>query len=574
MGIYKDVVFIEKEIVSFNKKFVMNLYDVVEFYEKLYDTIKIANIKYEFNYEKNILLNLIELVFKRLKTDINEIICQTDELKKYSALVQKDLNLEYVEKIKLILVLTLDFLDDAKEFLNLHHDKISTNVERLGIYIDNSYRIKYSIKINNFIADEINIKPFFNKQINQINNDVLILKQSKKANNISDILGFSHKHKIELPMTLNNNKVLLRFVNNIDFSKEQYDGIVIKQYIVNKCTEYIKKIPEFEKTFLKLKSMNSRQLEKKVLEIIQNTVIEILNETPQLVKNNVRQITFELTTATKNGTYLNLKSDFIDKYIQLPINFKLLECLIYDKNKLSKENISTIFENNLYETIIHELTHSDDYILNNYNISNVNLINFAKKITGKEKDFSQRVVNLTNVLIKCREEGIATISENLRIISVAGSYATITLQLTAVNEYDFLQLITKYDLQLSDVNQNYTSGILHRAGMIMATTIFLDSMRDKFLYARYYSDNDKMSYSSVLSKRNVVEILHGYKYTLAMDKDKVSSVLDNFIKKLSLMPPNVFLEKYEYACRNFNIIPLLSKEDFVKEVYEQKRLGP
>ena len=70
----------------------------------------------------------------------------------------------------------------------------------------------------------------------------------------------------------------------------------------------------------------------------------------------------------------------------------------------------------------------------------------------------------------------------------------------------------------------------------------------------------------MLANNTVKDMLTGRAYILAAEPEAMDTEINNFIKKLSLMPPEIFLQKYEESCTNFDIEPIISQKNF-KEIY-------
>ncbi len=578
MGIYKDVLFVESKVIPFNKKFILELYSIISFYEELENIIKKLEVSANLLEQKTRLIELNSGNIVSLKNSMNEIIYKTDNLQKSVDLAKKDIILHIIEELSSNITALINDIDEAFNFVN-NHTFVIILVRSLGLYDVNLY-INFTNKVSALIRNHADMNAFLEDILIRINNDIKIIKESKSEKKVSDILGFSYIYKIDLWKELNNSRVLLRFTNKIDFSKTQFkfsfgeETRILEEYIRADCNLFLKQCKNEEKDLLIIKNMTARQMERRSLEILKNTFLKVLESNLGNVKADVKRINIELNYDTNwLGSYED-KSDFKEIFIQIILTPELLRVLEFNQLILSEDS-------NTYKTILHELFHSKDYMLNNrskdilvaasknYLVNKDDLSSVAVKISGK--DPSLRTKLLAQILFHCRAEGFATISKLFTVINTTGSYSTIELTYsfisTSSNNTDFVKLVNDKDISSTSVTDSYDKGILHRIGTMMITMIFLDSTRGQFSYTKKsYRSKTNIQFSNILSNDMIADLLSGTTYVLAADNDKVSTIINNFIQKLSLTPPHLFLEKYELACKNFGIEAIFSKADFKDKV--------
>jgi hypothetical protein len=418
--------------------------------------------------------------------------------------------------------------------------------------------------INNIIAGFIkkyqpSATELFKSAIKELNDDIAIVEASKpnfKAN-FASFVKFSHVHKIELWKEINHRKVLMRFINKIDFTKNTYGAInqSFEDVVKKGCDFIIKNYPEYEQKSLKIKAMNAEQLEQKALEIIRNTIIEVVDAKPELIKDSIKRINVELVyDGSNNGIYQVPKSDFIEMFIKIALNEELIYAIEVNQNSINPKGV-------MCDTMIHELTHAYDWRLNTHPETKEEFKDTTAKILGKGD--SRKGIKLAEILTGARNEGIARISGIALNAYRTGPYINIKISLNFKQKImDFYKLIHQEDILSQNITKAYNMGIIHEAGETMTKIIFLDSTRGKFLYHKKEDDDINIRASSVLSNDNVKEMMTGQVYILAAEPRVMKYEIDNFIKKLSLTPPELFLKKYDTACSNFGIEPIISQKDF------------
>ena len=329
------------------------------------------------------------------------------------------------------------------------------------------------------------------------------------------------------------------------------------ELIAKDCNYIIEKYPEYEQKCIKIKSMNTKQLEEKALEIIKNTFINILDAKPEIIKSSIQRINVDLLyDATSGGTYL-FKSDFTEMFLKIPLNDELLYAIEVNQSDILPKS-------DMYINIIHELTHALDWNYNTHSLTDSEFESTATKIIGDGS--SQNSTKLAEILIYIRAEAMAHFSEfNLNQYRT-GPYTNIKINLNFGNKISFEKLIHREDISRQNIDKAYDEGILHEVGILMAKIIFLDSTRGKFFYHKNVDDEKDIRTSSMLANNTVKDMLTGRAYILAAEPEAMDTEINNFIKKLSLMPPEIFLQKYEESCTNFDIEPIISQKNF-KEIY-------
>jgi|GEM_PF-6034974 hypothetical protein len=540
MSLYKKIELFEIEVISFYKQFILNLQPIIELSENKLESLK-ESLK---NSNEKILVPKFAIAefgkkIELLKEYRNEIHYYITEFQKNMSILKKDITLNNIElvnsNINRLRYIIISVMDCFNEY-----------------FFKNNSTITLLEAIEKFKVKQTTLNLTFFEQSNKKRIEYMqIIEASKTHSKIGFIekLGFSHIQKIEVWKELNHNKIQIRFTNKYDFDR----GVPsIKQKIINKCNELIKTRPDYEKRCLQLKNMSSRELEKEVLEIFKNTFINILDDKKELIRDSIRRIHVELTHLEESIAEYNPKSNFVEMYIQTRLNTDLIGALIRNENIL--------LEGDAYKDIVHEITHSYDKGVNTTLEEDAQYEKTLTKISNKITD---RGKLLAKTLIDLRKEAIATFSESTIDKTFSKPYNIIEMKLNLSNK-NFEKVISQKNIMLSNIDKIYDDGSTHQVSEMMAKLIFLHDTQGKFLYQLkegYFKKIDDRA-EKTLTEQLIKKIKEGYACCIAATPEIMEYEINNFINKLSIMPPERFLEKYETACNDLKIEPIISKKDF------------
>jgi|GEM_PF-5119737 hypothetical protein len=540
MGVYKTIVFVEKEVVRQINEIISEVNKFISDLEKvIVDSHSSFKLKTENDSEVE--EYLLERIAK-LKNYVNIWLIEDMALfQEKSKLAKEQITVETVSEM---LVFFDSFTVIIIKILELTKEDFKDN------FLSDSTAALFK-KFNLKNRDNmLSINDNLGSKLRWVRT---ILRSSESGKSIAEILGFGHMHKLNESVTVDGRKLFLKFINNANV-EEDNSGLSV-EYFKKECNSILQSSPVNESEVFKARSMTARQLEKRTLEILRNTVLDILDSNSWILKKDVKTINIILKRKHPStaGTYLH-KSDSYNFFIEIMLSGEFETALAYNLNSLSKSSYT-------YKVILHELAHAFDYRLNTYS-KNAERVCISKKLFGE--NFSKREKTFLKAIRTCRSEGLAMLAQNFIILKTNNNYYDFNIKFLRfdLKPQHIIELMDKKELDDATYNSLNNEHVFHALGAIMSMVIFLDSTRDKVSYSKNYFSYLINKGRNNLSTRIVENILSGEKYTFSIRKEDFDSTVKAIINKISLMTPEQFLERYEKACENLKVNPVISKSRF------------
>jgi hypothetical protein len=215
----------------------------------------------------------------------------------------------------------------------------------------NQLNAEAKIAYKNYSTNESYMGDFLDRISKILESDIAVLSAVKGD---SQSLLSLYRSKLVRTVKINNKKV-----NIIIIGKFGRAISIIINDMKNECRKLLSKSDIDENTetnLLKIKESNKRKIEEKILEIFFNTFVEVLSNYPDLMRSSTVNFHIDLLSMRALGQF-NSDSDFRDIHLRFDVRF--VESRVFPYYLLGKKCLSSNDE--LYESIIHELTHAYDY---------------------------------------------------------------------------------------------------------------------------------------------------------------------------------------------------------------------
>jgi hypothetical protein len=376
------------------------------------------------------------------------------------------------------------------------------------------------------------------------------------------------------------NKVINLQVKSMFDAEKVINGKSIADHVSKYCAAFSKDDTTLEKDsrILLLSSMNSNQLQDAIILFVTRTIEKALIHSPELIRVRKANIYVGIYTNTSNlGEYYHNSY-----YNNIFINIQLTEKMLYYFFQGFEFMPNKTDE---YITIVHEIIHSYDWILNNHVTNNVYMNDELYRATWSmlsEEPYPETIA-YSKILINLRSEGIADIGAELK--SALSSYVAMILNIRPIvdnisSNNTLLEFTTKmyndtpssYNV-LSEVDKIYATGTIHSWGKFMMLLIIIYRLNNRlyFLLSKDRLSPEAVrllthglsSFEDVKNKYSLIVVRaedlgdliknnsNKFIYMVAFRNDK--QLVDQFITQMSLTSLDKFLEEYEKALKFFNM---------------------
>ncbi|MGV8162868.1 MAG: hypothetical protein ACP5N2_06075 [Candidatus Nanoarchaeia archaeon] len=508
-------------------------------------------------------------------------------------------NLRSKEKLKPIYLHTLTTC--LTEFSNSYIPpliKEFSSISQILIETDN---------VNDLFIDKYNMLKNNIDHLSNLNNnlqkkmksDYILLENLDKNSKFTHprFTIFGNKKQITKTIEVNHKKIKINLNNLVNFEKDKMNNQTIISNInqkIDNILETNKDLPQDKELNLyRIRKLGTERIVTEILELIANTIADILFRHPDLIRSTNTNLNFSLQHTDKHsGAYYPQKSNFDNIFIGLRMSDEIINYYLFDYKIFNPDS-------KIYDTLVHELTHSHDWILNKPGL-NESLYELTKKILN-EQEPSMLSLQLMQVVLKCRDEGLAFLSSALRTqITASNKHAIINLvpllsyYSASINTFDELvkeTLNINEDKSTTDIATNiYRQGITHKFGLRMIMNIFFFQYRDKIKIAAH-SDSQFITFinsqpnletrecEEYIKSNNIKiytiyevvanpRLLSKIKYVhLIVNDPSFSNNYEQFLTKISLMNTLRFLENYENACDKLNIKNKVLTTDLFRQAH-------
>ncbi|MGV8086772.1 MAG: hypothetical protein ACP5N1_04020 [Candidatus Woesearchaeota archaeon] len=598
MGVYKHLIEIEQKVNTFYSKYIIDLTKLVVDVDKLVDD-------YSNNFEIFSLRD-IRISIKSLKDSLFGIKSTFEDIQKMFITTKKDITLKNLEQcvdlmheLEKNLLDSLDFLEKIRVAYTGAVYSSKNIPQDINTLFSNSadslkkFALKTGSAYNNYVD--------FSKLFDILSVDKKILhftRFNKEMFDLKEILGYSHVHTISVKKYIGNKKIIIKFISKIDFDKVTIGKVSASNTVKDLCNLNLQNVTSeiVEKEIFTVKGMTSWQLEMRALELVKNCVLYVLDTHSNMLRDTVPLIQVELLPKDEYlGAYLSEKSNFHKIFIGIYLNNEILDSLASGRG-LSIRGTTA-------ETIIHELGHAYDWMLNvselntnpndskkyfnnNFKSNTYNLLTesnsylLAKKISGRELPLV-RDNDLSKILISLREEGLVVFIES-KLKTIIVNLKNNSLMLYPVElvyeekSEEFRKMLDK-NISFDEI---YNDGILHKLGKNMAILLFIDTYNTKFDYILkndfspvFYETKDNNSAVAnrllkahnkfgMMDKKKLFSYLGNELFYIIGESNALKRDIDLFISKISIMPPEIFLERYVSACKTYGLSPIITARDW------------
>ena len=364
-------------------------------------------------------------------------------------------------------------------------------------------------------------------------------------------------------------------------------------YVHELCDGYLSQeiSQKVESRILEIKNKSSKQIEKELTSHFFLLFVDFLERHKSLLKAQKTTFYIDLAHSNKYATWLEYDiSSFSEVFLKIVIDNTLIKSYILGQQSIDNASF-------LHETLLHEFTICYDWVL-----ASKDDYQLAKNAIGEEP--LQETVIFTRVAKTLRYSGTAELNTLLRKSIRSKQYSVIWLNEEA-EDYskhekrlaEFIVGVKKEPLSWvrkkeKELEKEFSTQFL---GTHMSTIIFIDKFRD---HARYFYTEDvnlRKNPFFVKNVNNVEELTprgkgawlswqDAGKILLDAERDRQNKMLflvanndvllkfsDDFVRLISLMNPDKFLDRYVESAKVLGLDPSPIKSGLIKEIDREKK---
>jgi len=451
-------------------------------------------------------------------------------------------------------------------------------------------------------------RDYFHSVEERISDVVTSDSDQLKAMHISSkggVFSFFHvrRQKETFSGRIGNTAVYIDVRSKFNITKDEVGGIKIHDLIISNCEKHSSKDEpeEIRSWFLAIRKKSVEQIEKDLLALVKNTLLDVLIKNQYLIRasriNLYIHVMPEKKMKDSGGYYRHGKSNFLSVFINLRLAKDFITTYLVPEEEKTPEGKIILkhkktlpLESQPFQTMIHELTHAYDWRLNVDAEEN----KLASEMIGEEPE--PMTLSLFKVLNKCRVEGFADTSEFINsklhngLEDLMFSFDELAYNLETSKD-DIRKVFeeaasenAKIEKVTSGLDELSRRGTCYFLGRYMYMIILLsklvnvfqywmcgkDKMREKALEEQKQGNKDLLMVIQKYMWERIPfsQALHNLKKGSGLNfllTEENKPTLHQWISAFSMMTVSKFFQEYLAACKKLKINPEpLTPENFVK----------
>jgi hypothetical protein len=427
-------------------------------------------------------------------------------------------------------------------------------------------------------------KPLYEQITSLMQADYMILKANSKGKKVRNFFHSLKRSRAQKTLSIGNFKINIVLKSSVNLARAKLEltnnkFVLLTDILKAKSDKYLRApqiSDDIENHLIHVKSLldtkNNTALEQELLDYFLQVLSNFLEENTNLLRAPYVNLYIELFHSNEYSGWMQEEiSSFSNIFMKIAFDEPLIDAYLMNKNV----DKTTEF----YGSLLHEFTHSYDWILNSKKDYMI-----AKQILLSEP--VQSTVVLTRVLKSLRMEGLAGLSTlfNQGIEKEGQVLLNLNSLLQDFDDYSkelnsfFVDMYEKDAVSLKKLEKSiYESGAVQYIGFWMALLIFIKEVGPN---AKYYFSESK-SAKSILKKMNenfnhskLTEKTEGVwlnwnevgsalldaarnpktkSVSMFIDKKILLEYANSFVKRFGIIPPNLFIEKYIDSAQSLSI---------------------